>query len=197
MRPHAGQPDGPIPRCDWRAALAPSIRFAPAFATAEADYLLADGHLDDAARMYEEIIRKDVDPAKAYFGLAEVRRRQQRYADSIRLLRAAYSRTGRDAFAADISAKRSALLRAPRACWRRTDLQALRLRAQSGEYVSPLDIARAHARLGNVAQALAERSPGLVFLNVDRAWDPLRGEPAFHAALAQVVPAARSVPVTP
>jgi hypothetical protein len=39
--------------------------------------------------------------------------------------------------------------------------------------------------------AFAERSPGLVFLKVDRWWDPIRSDPRFLAAVRKVgLPAA-------
>ena len=60
-------------------------------------------------------------------------------------------------------------------------------------YASPLDFARAHAQLGEAEQAFsyfdaafADRAPGLVFLKVDRAWDAIRGDPRFVAAVRRV-----------
>ena len=60
-------------------------------------------------------------------------------------------------------------------------------------YVSPLDFARAHAQLGQAEQAFsyfdaafADRAPGLVFLKADRAWDAIRGDPRFLAAVRRV-----------
>jgi hypothetical protein len=59
--------------------------------------------------------------------------------------------------------------------------------------VSPLDFARAHAQLGDrdltfkyLDAAFVDRSPGLIFLNVDRAWDAVRGDPRFEAAVRRV-----------
>jgi hypothetical protein len=73
------------------------------------------------------------------------------------------------------------------------ELVALTAREQSGAYASPLDIGRAHARLGRsddafryLKKAFDERSPGLVFLNVDRAWDNVRSELQFGAAVRRV-----------
>ena len=60
-------------------------------------------------------------------------------------------------------------------------------------YASPIDFARAYAQLDEadhafdyLGQALDERSPGLVFLNVDRAWDSIRADPRFAAIVAKV-----------
>lgn len=72
------------------------------------------------------------------------------------------------------------------------ELEALAARAKTA-YVSPLDFARAHAQLGNTEQAFsyfdaafADRAPGLVFLKVDKAWDPIRNDPRFLAAARRV-----------
>jgi hypothetical protein len=74
----------------------------------------------------------------------------------------------------------------------RQDLEAFQRRAAT-EYVSPLDFARTHALLGEVEQAFsyfpaafADRDPGLVFLKADRAWDAIRDEPRFRAAVLRV-----------
>ena len=60
-------------------------------------------------------------------------------------------------------------------------------------YVSPLDIARLHAQIGNreqalagLEQSLAERSFGLTLLKTDRAWDPIRSDPRFAAIVKRV-----------
>jgi len=74
----------------------------------------------------------------------------------------------------------------------RLELPTLRRRARHA-YASPLDFARAYAQLGDadktfdyLDQALAEHSPGLVLLNVDRAWDAVRADPRFNAAVRRV-----------
>jgi len=75
---------------------------------------------------------------------------------------------------------------------RRLELRTLQRRARTA-YASPFDFARAYAQLddperafGYLGEALAEHSPGLVFLNVDRAWDAIRADPRFAAAVKQV-----------
>ena len=54
---------------------------------------------------------------------------------------------------------------------------------EATRYVSPLDFARVYAQLGErdmaftyIEAAFKDRSPGLVFLKVDPAWDKVRGE---------------------
>lgn len=60
-------------------------------------------------------------------------------------------------------------------------------------YVSPLDIARLQAQIGerdkafaSLEAALADRSPGLLFLKVDRAWDRIRDDARFAACVRRV-----------
>ena len=60
-------------------------------------------------------------------------------------------------------------------------------------HVNRNTVARAYAQLGDsdkafdyMNQALDEHSPGLVLLNVDRAWDQIRADPRFKAAVRRV-----------
>ena len=60
-------------------------------------------------------------------------------------------------------------------------------------YVSPLDFARTYAHLGDTEQAFKyleasfeDRSPGLVFLKVDTAWEKVRNDPRFAEAVKRV-----------
>jgi hypothetical protein len=69
----------------------------------------------------------------------------------------------------------------------------LRVRSAVGSYVSPLEYARIHARLGEREQtfslfgsAFDDRAAGLVFLNVDPAWDRVRDDPRFLKAVHTV-----------
>ena len=59
--------------------------------------------------------------------------------------------------------------------------------------MSPLDVARLQALTGereaafaSLEKAVVERSPGLVFLNVDHAWDALRADPRFASVRKRV-----------
>ena len=71
-------------------------------------------------------------------------------------------------------------------------LEKLKERSKT-KYASPLDFARAYAQLGDKEQtfryleaAFNDRSPGLVFLNVDRAWDNVRTDERFLAAVKRM-----------
>jgi hypothetical protein len=71
-------------------------------------------------------------------------------------------------------------------------LEALKAR-DATSYTSPLEFARVYAQLGDKEQAFnyldaafIDRSPGLVFLKVDRAWDLVRDDPRFSEAISKV-----------
>jgi hypothetical protein len=72
---------------------------------------------------------------------------------------------------------------------RLSDLRAL----AKERYVSPLDLARLEAQVGekekafqHLEAAFVERSPGLVLLKVDTAWDRIRDDPRFAALVRKV-----------
>ena len=84
-------------------------------------------------------------------------------------------------------------LRIERTAVERLELRTLERRRARRAYASPIDFARAYAQLGEkdsafdyLDEALAERSPGLVFLKVDRAWDSIRSDRRFEAAIRHV-----------
>ena len=57
------------------------------------------------------------------------------------------------------------------------DQAAARLQAQVGER---------EKAFASLEAALAERSAGLVFLKVERAWDPVRDDPRFAAVVRRI-----------
>ena len=72
----------------------------------------------------------------------------------------------------------------------RLQLDELDARIAAGQYASPLDFARMYAALGDAARtfpaldaAFEDNSAGLVFLNVDPAWNSVRADPRFAAAV--------------
>jgi hypothetical protein len=72
-------------------------------------------------------------------------------------------------------------------------LRDLNSRDAGYDYVSPVDFARAYAQLGDKDNAikylndgLDEKSPGLVFLNVDPVWDTMRGDSRFRAVVRKM-----------
>ena len=167
---------------------------SPAFVVKEADLLVQANRLDEAGGLYDKAIRDAPDDPRVYFGLAEARYRQGRFDDAIDARRRAHLLAGDGAMRDVLSAARGAdgYRRIERAA-ARLQIESLNARAAGGGYVSPLDYARAHALLDDTSRALRrieeafeERAPGLVFLRVDGAWDALRDDPAFRAAVRRV-----------
>jgi serine/threonine-protein kinase len=170
---------------------------SPMFILGEASYLYYAGQADEAAARCLTVINTHPDlSAEAYFRLAEVRRAQQRYDDAIAARRKAHALRGDsddelDAALADATGK-DGYARIEATAVRRLELRTLERRVRRA-YASPLDFARAYAQLNDadrtfeyLGQALEEGSPGLVFLNVDRAWDSVRGDQRFAASIRQV-----------
>ena len=166
---------------------------SPYLAVLEADYLLRDDQFDAAIALYEYAIRLDPQNANALFGLAEARMRQGRWDDAIEARRRAHEVAGDDRLAALFAgAKGEAGYRRIDEAWVRLQIDTLKEREKT-KYVSPLDFARAYAQLGEsdltfkyIEAAFVDRSPGLVFLKVDRAWDRVRADPRFAEAVRKV-----------
>jgi len=160
----------------------------PAWRVKEADMLLTTGQTERSAVLYGEIIRDLPEDGRAYFGLAEARRRQGRFEDAIQSLRQGYRAVDEDDESLTRlmeNAQGETGYRMIEAAGAALELQTLESE-KTGHYVSPLDFARAYARLGRKQEALrslehaiAERAPGLVFLKVDRVWDPIREDADF------------------
>jgi hypothetical protein len=139
------------------------------------------------------VIRDDPTDARAYFGLAEVRRTQARFDDAIEARRRGHVAVGDDSLDETFrTAQGEVGYRRIEEAAVRGELEGLEERAQQA-YVSPLDFARAYAQLGETEKAFgyfepafAERSAGLVFLNVDRAWDRVRNDSRFASAVRRV-----------
>jgi eukaryotic-like serine/threonine-protein kinase len=162
----------------------------------EASYLLRTNQSEEAAALCHSVIQTHPEMAMPYFSLAEIRREQQRFDDAIEARRQGHTLRGdsdEELEAVLAEAKgRDGYARIEATAVRRLELRTLERRARRG-YASPLDFARAYAQLDDrdraidyLREALEARSPGLVFLNVDRAWDPIRTDPAFRAAVKRV-----------
>ena len=169
---------------------------SPMFMLHEASYLLRTNQSEEAAARCRSVIQTHPDMAMPYFSLAEIRRAQQRFDEAIEARRQGHTLRGdsdEELEAVLAEAKgRDGYARIEATAVRRLELRTLERRARRA-YASPLDFARAYAQLDDrdraidyLGQALDARSPGLVFLNVDRAWDPIRTDPAFRAAVERV-----------
>ena len=158
----------------------------------------SSGKLDEGTEHYEKIIHDDATDARAYFGLAETGRAQNRFDDAIALIRRGSELDTQDGLLPDpleeavSTAQGVEGHRRVEKALAEIELENLRSRAAE-EYVSPLDFGRVHARLGNRDEALRyldaalhERSPGVVFLKVDRAWDNVRDDGRFRDVIKRV-----------
>jgi TolB-like protein/Tfp pilus assembly protein PilF len=162
----------------------------------EADMLLRTAQTQTAAQIYEEIIHDSPDDPRAYFGLAEVRNTQKQFDRAIAQLRLGYAaKDETDDSLLEVLAKARGAegYRQAEKAGAQIELEALAARAAANLYVSPLDFARAHARLGHTEKvfdyidaAFAGRAPGLVFLKVDHVWDSIRNEQRFRDAVKKV-----------
>jgi tetratricopeptide (TPR) repeat protein len=160
----------------------------------KASFLDYAGKLDESVAEYGSVLEADPSNARALYGLAEALRRRGDIRGAIDALRKAYELSGEAdgarALAAAKTAKELAEVEAAVARARLADLEDL----ARDRYVSPLDLARLQAQAGereksfaSLGAAFAERSPGLVFLKVDRAWDRVRDDPRFAALVRRVV----------
>ena len=159
----------------------------------EADYLLRTDQFDAAVALYDYAIRVEPDNPNAHFGVAEARSRQGRFDEAIEARRQAHALAGDEALTPLLATARGERgYRQIDQAWVRLQIDALKAR-EATAYVSPLDFARAYAQLGEkeltfkyLEAAFVDRSPGLVFLKVDRAWDAVREDPRFLAAIQRV-----------
>jgi eukaryotic-like serine/threonine-protein kinase len=157
------------------------------------NFLAEAGRLDEALDYYKTALEAEPSDPRPLFGMADVFRRRGDVKGAIEARRKAYelsgeedgakalatARTEKDYENAEIEVARSRLV----------DLES---RAKE-RYVSPLDLARLQARIGerekaftNLDAAFAERSGGLVFLKVERAWDRVRDDPRFASLVRRV-----------
>jgi serine/threonine protein kinase len=165
---------------------------SPAYMTLEADFLFHTGQPDAAAALYLKVLEVEERP-HALLGLAEVWRAQGRFDEAIDARgRAAQAIGDQSLDDVLVAARGERGYRQLEVTAADHELEALRAR-EATAYVSPLDFARAHAILGNredafnyIQKAFADRTPGLVFLKVDRAWDGIRDDPRFLAAVRRV-----------
>ena len=162
----------------------------------ESSYLLHTGRAEDAATLVLSVIQTHPELSAAQFTLAEIRRAQGRFDQAIEARRRGHalrddSDDELDAVLAEATGA-DGYARIEAVAVRRLELRNLQRRAREA-YASPLDFARAYAQLDDperafryLGEALAEGSPGLVFLNVDRAWDAIRADARFAATVKQV-----------
>jgi TolB-like protein len=158
-----------------------------------ADYLAKGGLLKEATGLYRAAMALEPSDPRSLFGLAEVLRRRGDVEGAIDALRKAYELAGEDQGVKALAAARTEKdyddAEVAVARFRLGDLETL----AKQRYISPLDLARLHAQVGErekafarLEEAFAERSPGLVLLKVDRAWDRIRDDARFASLVRRV-----------
>jgi tetratricopeptide (TPR) repeat protein len=152
------------------------------------------GRTDEAEQAYRNVIRDSPEDHRAYLSLALLKRTQKQFQSAISLLARGYEIAGeKDPVTLQLlkSAQgEEGYLRVARR-EAQLELEYLQTTAQTA-YVSPLEFARAHARLGHkeeafqyLEEALQEGSPGLVLLHVDPAWESVRQDRRFSQTVKQ------------
>jgi tetratricopeptide (TPR) repeat protein len=157
------------------------------------DFLGEAGRLSEADGCYRAVANVEPSDARPLYGLAEILRRRADLPGAIQALRRAYELSGEEAGVRALTGARTEQdYRAAELTVARGRLEVLQADA-TRRYVSPLDLARLHALTGareaafaDLERALAERSPMLVLLKVDRAWDAIRDDARFAAAVRRI-----------
>jgi tetratricopeptide (TPR) repeat protein len=155
------------------------------------DLLKEAGRLADATGCYRTVSAAMPADPRPLFGLAEVLRRQVDLPGAIEALRTAYQLTGEQIGAGALASART------EGDYRSAEVATARARLEQAlateRYASPLDLARLYSQTGQrdaafaaLERALEERSPMLVLLRVDRAWDGVRDDPRFAAAVRRI-----------
>ena len=159
----------------------------------EADLLLRMGRFDEAIALYEATAKFDPKSPNLYFGLSEALYRRGRFDEALATRHKAHMLAGDDRLEPVFARARGEQgYKDVERAWLGLQLAALKER-EVNRYVSPLDFARVYAQLGDREQtfryldaSFKDRSPGLVFLKVDRAWDNVRNDPRFAEAVKRV-----------
>jgi eukaryotic-like serine/threonine-protein kinase len=158
-----------------------------------ADFQAQAGRLDEAITAYRALAEANPSEARPLFGLADVMKRRGDVKEAIEILRKAYELSMEDRGVQALAGART------EQDYERAELVVARARLADleefakGRYVSPLDVARLQAQIGEREKAFAsldlailERSAGLVLLKVDRAWDRIRDDARFAALVRRV-----------
>lgn len=158
-----------------------------------ADCASRAGRAEEALASYRLAVDSDPSDPRGAYGLSEVLLRLGDVAGARAALQTAFELSGEELLARRLEGARDpqAIADARAAASR---LQLARLEALARErYVSPLDLARLHALLGDRDAALAgleaaegEGSAGLAFLRVDDAFRGIRDDPRFEALVARL-----------
>jgi TolB-like protein len=158
-----------------------------------ANFLAQAGRLEEAIRSYRAALEVEPSDPRSLFGLAEALRRRGDVKGAIEARRKAYEVSGEEDGAKALATARTEKdyenAEAAVARFRLGELETL----GKERYVSPLELARLQALVGerekafaSLETAFAERSAGLVFLKVEQAWDRIRDDARFASLVRRV-----------
>jgi serine/threonine protein kinase len=168
------------------------------FKLVRAELLVSNQEFREALDIYNNMISDYPSDSRAYSGMEEAFRVQGQFNNAIEARRKALGTAGPysvpDSFRDLVSnAQGKEGYRKIAHASAELELRDLNSRDAGYDYVSPVDFARAYAQLGDKDNAikylndgLDEKSPGLVFLNVDPVWDTMRGDSRFRAVVRKM-----------
>ena len=168
---------------------------SPVFLLFEGRYRYHARQFDEAAALFLQGMSAHPRTDQFCFGLADVRSAQGRFHEALEARKLAHELAGDDVLRHVLTTANGerGYRAVERAAIQLVELPTLEQRDRSGLYAAPLDFARAYAQLGDYAKARDylskardEHAAGLVFLNVDRAWDAVRGDSWFKEAVQAV-----------
>ena len=150
------------------------------------NFLVQAGRLDEAMKVYKAIAADEPQDPRPWLGIADVFKRRGDASGAIEARRKAYELAGdEDGVRSLEGATTEQDYEKAEVVLARSRLRDLKELAKE-RYISPLDLARLNAQVGNREQALAgletalaERSFGMVLLKADQAWDSIRSDPRF------------------
>jgi len=157
------------------------------------NFLAQAGRLEEAIRSYRAVLEVEPSDPRSLFGLAEALRRKGDVKGAIEARRKGYEISGEEDGAKALATARTEKdyenAETAVARFRLGELETL----VKERYVSPLEIARLQALVGerekafaSLETAFAERSAGLVFLKVEQAWDRIRDDARFASLVRRI-----------
>jgi eukaryotic-like serine/threonine-protein kinase len=158
-----------------------------------ANFLAQAGRLEEAIAGYRAIATSAPANPSPLLGLADILKRRGEVKGAIDTLRKAYELAGEERGARLLATARTDTdYENAQVAVARNQIHDLQELAKE-RYVSPLDLARLYAQVGDREKAFAclelafsERSMGMVLLKVDRAWDRIRDDARFAALVRRV-----------
>jgi TolB-like protein/tetratricopeptide (TPR) repeat protein/DNA-binding winged helix-turn-helix (wHTH) protein len=148
------------------------------------------GDYDRAVQECEKILQLDPNFAPAHYFLGATLLQKKRYDEAIQQFQAAHDLTqGGSLMTAGLARAYAVAGRRPQAEWALAELK----KNAGRSYVSPYGLAQVYAELGDKDRALTileraadEHAFEMIFLNIDRSFHGLHGQPRFQALIKRI-----------